>query len=92
MEKLQPALRNRFKDLIIIFSAEVEIVEVSCNSVDPGSANAFDQVWPFRKGTVPPSLVKSTIPGCKTREALINRRLFGAVTFYFLFSCSKCYL
>lgn len=92
MEKLRPALRNRFKDLIIIFPAVAEVVEVSLNSVGPGSANAFDQVWQFRKDIVPPALVKSSIPGCKTWEALINHRLLGAVTFYFFFSCSKCYL
>lgn len=92
MEKLGPALRNRFKDLIRIFPAVVEVVEVSRNSVGPDSANAFDQVWQFRKDIVSPTLVKSTVPGCKTREALINHRLLGAATFYFFVSCYKCYL
>lgn len=52
LEKLGPALRNRFKDLIIIFPAVAKVVEVLCNSVGPGSANAFDQVLQFRKDIV----------------------------------------
>lgn len=52
LEKLGPALRNRFKGLIAIFPAAAEVVEVSCNSVGPGSANAFDQVQQFRNDTV----------------------------------------
>lgn len=52
LEKLGPALRNRFKGLIVIFPAAAEVVEVSCNSVGPGSANAFDQVQQFRNDTV----------------------------------------
>lgn len=51
-EKLGPAFRNRFKDLITIFPAVFEAVEVLCNSVGPGSANAFDQVQQFRKDIV----------------------------------------
>lgn len=52
LEKLRPALRNRFKDLIIIFFAVFEVVEVLCNTVGPGSENAFDQVQQFRKDIV----------------------------------------
>lgn len=52
LEKLGPALRNRFKGLVVIFPAAAEVVEVSCNSVGPGSANAFDQVQQFRNDTV----------------------------------------
>lgn len=52
LEKLGPALRNRFKGLIVIFPAAAVVVEVSCNSVGPGSANAFDQVQQFRNDTV----------------------------------------
>lgn len=52
LEKPGPALRNRFKDLIIIFPAVAEVVEVLYNSVGPGSTNAFDQVQQFRKDIV----------------------------------------
>lgn len=52
LQKLGPALRNRLKDLIIILLALFEVVEVLCNSVGPGSENAFDQVQQFRKDIV----------------------------------------
>lgn len=52
LEKLRPALRNRFKDLIIISLAVFEVVEVLCNTVGPSSENAFDRVQQFRKDIV----------------------------------------
>lgn len=84
MEKPGPALRNRFKTLIIIFSALAEVIEVSCNTVGPGSSNSFDQVWQFRKDIVPTMLAKSTVPGCKTREALIIHLVQQTLVCFFL--------
>ena len=92
MVKLQPGLRQRFKTLITIIAATAEGVEVSRNSAGPGSANAFDEIRQFRQDIVPPTSVKSTVPGCKTREALIIHRMLDAAPFCFFFSCSECYL
>lgn len=63
--KAGPALRNTFKNLITIFPAVAEVVEVSCNSMKPGSVNAVDQVWHFRKDT---DFGDEHYSGCQSRR------------------------
>lgn len=65
--KAGPALRNTFKNLIIIFPAVAEVVEVSCNSMEPGSVNAVDQVRQFRKDTVT-DFGDKQYSGCQSRR------------------------
>lgn len=74
--KAGPALRNRFKNLITIFPAVAEVVEVSCNTVERGSVNAVDQVRHFRKDTL--ILVTSTIPAARAKGAQKSQPAWGS--------------